>query len=309
MSRKFWFAMTGPSGTGKTTLMYETVACLREAGIEAVGSTEGVRLTRELNHETLSKDSQLHTDLFVSQLVMERTLSDRFETEVIVLDRCLLDYYVLAVQTFPEMEETFKNIIDQQIKISGFGTLESYLNRFLRVYVPNLLPLSEIEKKGRPDNDFREVSSVLFNMMEEKFPTLKSSGQIWREPNNFPLKSRCQRVFIDMIDKMGRSDIFFDWYSLADISTLVRDLVNEVVDKSIVTDVYVSGSRSGLSPSLPSYRSDYDFFVEMDGSITKRQHKDLQAGARLISRMIGTKVAITVISSRMAGIMKMKRRV
>lgn len=287
---KYWFALSGPAGTGKTTLMYEIVACLRELGIEAVGVTERVRLMPNFTHEELMKDTMLHIGLFAAQLKIQNELSVRSETQVIVLDRCLLDYYVLAQQSFPDYDWS-----------SPVGGLKADLLKFDGFIIPSMLDISGDAVKVRPDDAFRNETARLFEYgMLEKYGV--TEDKVYRLDNDTPLRDRCKESVNVILRSMGRSQIFRNWYTSKEIAKALRAGLGHI-NGAYPGRIWLGGSRCSISPTLPAFDSDYDFFFE--GSADRLQ-EDVNAVEVLLMRMFGVQVSVTPITAELAEMVKLK---
>jgi len=277
---KAWFALSGPAGTGKTTLMYEVVACLRELGLEAVGVTERVRLMPGMTHQSLCQDPDLHYKLFDAQLAIENELNNNNESQIVILDRCLLDYVLLARQTFPDYEFDIN--------------LNNYLNDFNAVVMPMSLFDVGSSVKVRPDESFRQESVENFNAFQHP--------RIVRFGSEVLLRDRCKFVTNLILDKIGKSEIFRDYYLLTEIGTALKDYLTiaGVNDARI----WVSGSRCSLSPNLPSYDSDVDMFVSTNSD--KLGLSGLDYISKILKHVFGINVEITTISNRTASVVRLK---
>lgn len=294
---KHWFALSGPSGTGKTTLMHQAVACLREMSIEAVGVTERVRLMPNVTHVELSTNFSLHLQLFEAQMKIEKELDGREETQVIVLDRCLLDYVVLAIQSFPKVR--FSAMQKELIE---------YLNRFDGIIIPSTLDMSPTGRKARPEDAFRHESERLFGKGQLVQYGLEES-KIQRLDKDVPLRDRCKWAVDYILNTMGRTDVFRDYYRLSELAKAIR-----LVAKYLGTDidrVWIYGSRSHQSATLPTYSSDYDFFVEMNVAekSLRESYSTLREVSTMMTRMFGVNASITPVTAELAEMISMKELV
>ena len=268
-----WAVVSGPSANGKTTLMYEVVALLRESGLEAVGATERVRLKKGYTHETLSTNPDLHFDLYESQINLEDELSVRPEYEIVVLDRCLLDYYVLARQTFPSRDMTPPDI-----------DMKEYVKKFIAVYIPS--PLKVMTGKERPDAEFRRKSWDAFEAIEFEYDNAVFMRDI-------PLIERAGYVYDNVLRRIGRSEMFRNWYTVQEVAYGVKTLMGERGE--IVDGVYLTGSQCRKSPTLPGHSSDLDLFIETD----VLGEQALPGVQGLIARLYGVNVQLTRIPSQL----------
>lgn len=308
---KHWFSFTGAAGTGKTTLMYETVACLRELSIEAVGVTERVRLMPKVTHKELCSDPYLHVSLMESQLFIETELAGRDETQVVLLDRCLLDYLVLAELTFPDFD--FRRVLKEEI-LAG-RTIDEYLSRFDLLIVPASLSIGDGESaKVRPDEDFRLRSTEAFDDCFKSLPAVLAS-KVLKIDNSVPLRDRCTYATDYVLSAMGRSSVFRNYYKLSEIArTLVAlgKLASINIDK-----IWVSGTRCKSSPTFPSYGSDVDLFVsgsfaggrDMTTSIVLGEDwaaAFVHRAEKMIKAILGATVYITTVTPELAEAVTLK---
>lgn len=299
---KFVVALTGPAGTGKTTLMYEVVAGLRETGIEAVGVTERVRVMPNLTHKELMESPAAHVKLFLAQLDIETRLNERKETEVIVLDRCLVDYVLLARQTADEQidermtKKTFLAVIDagldEALRARGFTDLAHYVSSNLDLVVmPALLNVSE-RVKVRPEKSFRQRSQDYFNGYDWPIPVIKPT---------VTLRDRSSEVIESILAKMGRADTFRDFTPLEDIAQTARELLDMPKAK-----IFVSGSMCRRSPTLPSFKSDVDLFIEVTDALKIQKKYGTEA---LLHSLFGVNVSLTFATKKMLNRVTLKEEI
>lgn len=282
----FWFALSGPAGTGKTTLMYETVAMLRELGIEAVGSTERARMMPNVTHEELMEDQNLHTELMEAQKKVERQIEERQEADVVILDRCLVDYVVLGNLTF-----------GRPIWVLP----EDYVKKFTGIFVPAMLDSGSFTKKIRPDDEFRMKSKEAFDNYYRNL-----NIDIWVHDVDDPLRDRAKGVVDQILRSMGRTEVFRDWYRTTTIVKALK-LISPWKDEDDLK-VYVSGTQCHKSPTLPAYNSDLDLFVTFSGAeaMTDVYNGEIGQTEILLRRMFGGEVNITLLNEELAQLIELK---
>lgn len=275
--------------------MYEIVACLRELNLEAAGVTERVRLMKNITHKELCENPDLHVELMKSQVNIETELAGRSETQIAILDRCLLDYVLLANQTFPGMD--FSKFVPE---VTNGLSMDQYLAKFTKIIMPmDLLQVSD-SGKVRPDEDFR-TSEIATFWKARGYPNVE-----FLYGKEYHLGERCKIITNMILNNIGRSDIFRDYYLINEVSDTVSKLLRQFGINT--PSIYISGSMSKKFPTLPAYTSDIDlFFVANDEFIQKyilEGNHNIDNVAKYLFYMFGVNFHIMPISEEMSKVIK-----
>jgi hypothetical protein len=151
---------------------------------------------------------------------------------------------VLAEQTFPGLD--FRSKV---FPVAGI-TLDQYMAKLDCIIMPmDLMSVTDCGK-CRPDEVFRQSEIATFASIDYPNVVRLPAGH---------LGERCKSVVDIVLSHIGRSDVFRDWYLIEEVGRTAAELLQYAGVQ--VSSIYVSGTMSRKSPTLPAHNSDMDLFV------------------------------------------------
>lgn len=162
-------AITGPQGSGKTTLMNALKSALKELDVDLDILPEITRTVEELGFP-INESGADETQLMITATHIQNVLArDNY-----IVDRCLLDGYVYSEYLFNEGK------VSGYVADLAYEILKRYFSKYdLVFYIPNEFDLEDDGCRSVAE-DFRKKISDLFESTLAKLKSAKQTSNVYK---------------------------------------------------------------------------------------------------------------------------------